>query len=467
MRTSPVQRPPTSPRRRLETQARACEDALRRILPALHTEKRPVDRLLGMLFRDHREYGSRDRRLIGDLVFAVMRWWGWLYGLAGQPDPGAPVAVQRLTPGVCSRLLAVAALLEGEDDLPLAALWAPRLDLDWAAACREASTGDLAARGHALRRLLGTAAPARPPAPGDLVPAAWLARIESPRPQDEFIEWCQRRPPVWLRVQRGTVAAAREALARDGLAIEPHPRFDDALRITAGRASFPALAAYREGLVEVQDLASQAVGRACAPVPGQRWWDACAGGGGKSLQLARLMNGRGTVLATDVRPYKLDDVRRRAVRADLHNIVCRAWDGRPPDPRKAAFDGILIDAPCTCSGTWRRNPDARWRTTAADLDELPRTQAAILDAVAAALKPGGVLVYATCSVFACENREAVAGFLARHPEYAPQPFPNPLTGAPTDGTLQIWPWDGDGDAMFVARLQRTGPAGPPSSPVTI
>ena len=411
--------------------------------------------MLGMLFREHPEYGSRDRRLMGDAIFAVLRWWGWLYDLAGLPEPGI-ISPEALSSPGCARLLAAAALLEREFSVPVAQVWADVLGIDWHQACRDAETGDILARGRDVRRAVAADArvASRPLALRHLAPAAWWDLIDSPRPIEELAEWFQRRPPTWLRVQKGTVQAARERLADEGLTTAPNARLVDALEVTAGRASFPSLASYREGLFEVQDLDSQAIGHVCAPTPGQRWWDACAGGGGKSLHLARLMSGKGTVVASDIRDYKLVDVRKRAVRADLHNIVCRPWDGRPLDPRKAAYDGVLIDAPCTCSGTWRRNPDARWRTTRADIDELPRSQAAILDAACNAVKPGGVLVYATCSVFTRENRDVVAGFLARHADFRLDPFASPLTQEPTDGCLQLWPWDGDADAMFVARMRR-------------
>ena len=107
------------------------------------------------------------------------------------------------------------------------------------------------------------------------------------------------------------------------------------------------------------------------PQPGESWWDVCAGGGGKSLQLADMMQRRGTVYSTDIRAYKLEDLKRRAARAAFPNIRCAEWDGTRPTGSKAGlFDGVLVDAPCSSSGRWRRNPDGRWTTPLSRVEEL-------------------------------------------------------------------------------------------------
>jgi 16S rRNA (cytosine967-C5)-methyltransferase len=219
------------------------------------------------------------------------------------------------------------------------------------------------------------------------------------------------------------------------------------------------LPVYSEGRVEVQDLASQTVAMICAPSPGQRWWDVCAGGGGKSLHLAQLMKGKGVVTATDIQDRKLDELRRRARRGGFQNIQVKSWDGKPMRQKQATYDGVLVDAPCTCSGTWRRNPAMRWTARPGEKDEMAVIQRRILNTAVSGLKEGGVLVYATCSFFKRENEEVVEEFLAAHADFALEPYAHPLTGTPTPGTLQIWPWDGDCDAMFTARMRRRGNGG--------
>jgi 16S rRNA (cytosine967-C5)-methyltransferase len=190
----------------------------------------------------------------------------------------------------------------------------------------------------------------------------------------------------------------------------------------------------------------------CNPGPGERWWHACAGEGGKSLQLASLMAGKGTVVASDIRAYKLGDLRKRARRAGLPNIECRAWDGRRIPAKPGTFAGVLVDAPCTCSGTWRRNPAARWQVAEEEIGEMAERQFEIVRRTLAALRPGGILVYATCSLFAEEN-EANVQRIVDGTGLALEPFADPLSGRETDGTLRIVPWDGDCDGMFVARFR--------------
>jgi 16S rRNA (cytosine967-C5)-methyltransferase len=201
------------------------------------------------------------------------------------------------------------------------------------------------------------------------------------------------------------------------------------------------------------------IGMVCAPLPGERWWDCCAGGGGKTLQLASLLQRKGVVVATDIREYKLDDLKMRARRAGFPNIRRSPWDGKAPRKKKAGlYDGVLVDAPCSCSGVWRRNPDAKWNTDEAEIAEMSDLQLKILTAASAGVKPGGVLVYGTCSLFDPENRTVVSKFLESHPDFTLESFADPLSGKLCQGTLQIRPWDSDSDSMFAARMRRSAAA---------
>jgi 16S rRNA (cytosine967-C5)-methyltransferase len=207
-------------------------------------------------------------------------------------------------------------------------------------------------------------------------------------------------------------------------------------------------------VLEVQDVASQAVGLVCDPDPGERWWDACAGAGGKALHLAGLMGGKGLVVATDVNAARLKEAVRRARRSPFRNLTTKEWDGRHVAGKARSFDGVLVDAPCSAIGTWRRNPDARWTTDRQAIPRLAELQAGILHAAAPGVKPGGTLVYSVCTLTSPETTGVVRTFLEGHPEFQLDPFPHPFTGSATDGTLQIWPQDGDCDAMFIARMIR-------------
>jgi 16S rRNA (cytosine967-C5)-methyltransferase len=207
--------------------------------------------------------------------------------------------------------------------------------------------------------------------------------------------------------------------------------------------------------LEIQDLASQAVGLVCDPDPGERWWDACAGAGGKALHLASLMGGKGLVVATDVQARRLKETVRRARRSPFRNITTKEWDGRHVAGKARSFDGVLVDAPCSAIGTWRRNPDARWSLESQAIARLGELQVELLHAASAGVKPGGTLVYSVCTLTPAETTGVVQNFLAAHPGFQLDPFPHPLGDGTTDGTLLIWPQDQDTDAMFIARMVRS------------
>nr|HRO15088.1 RsmB/NOP family class I SAM-dependent RNA methyltransferase [Paracoccus sp. (in: a-proteobacteria)] len=220
-------------------------------------------------------------------------------------------------------------------------------------------------------------------------------------------------------------------LAEDGIAVQPHPDLAGALRVTEGARRVQGSRAYREGLVELQDLSPQL---ACAALPvraGTRGLDYCAGGGGKALALAA----RGAqVTAWDADPARMRDLPVRAARAGVR--IVRAG---PAGPR-GTFDLVVTDVPCSGSGTWRRTPNAKWRMSEAALTDLTARQDAILDAAARHVAPGGELAYMTCSVFTAENGDRIAAFLARRSGFRLVEMQN------------FTPLDA-GDGFFLARLQ--------------
>jgi 16S rRNA (cytosine967-C5)-methyltransferase len=291
----------------------------------------------------------------------------------------------------------------------------------------------------------------------ELAPEWTRDEMADPALFPRLVEWLQRRPPLWLRAQTSDPAVVLAELRELGLEPEPHPALESALKLTHARINLLVHAIYREGRVEVQDLASQAIGRVCAPRPGERWWDACAGGGGKTLLLAQLMEGKGRVLGTDVHTGRLENLRHRVRRAGFQNVATHEWDGGAPRTGRVPFDGVLVDVPCTGSGTWRRNPHARWSLSRERIGAMADQQLRLLSNAARGVKPGGTLVYSTCSFFRPENDGVVAAFLADHADFMLDPFAHPLTGAPTGGLTMVWPWDGDCDAMFVARFLRAVP----------
>jgi 16S rRNA (cytosine967-C5)-methyltransferase len=285
--------------------------------------------------------------------------------------------------------------------------------------------------------------------PADLLPA-WI-RDGLPAGTDAAaLALAFLRPPnPWLRaVDEPRLRAGLGGLAES---LRPHPLLPGAWRL-ATKEDLYGTAGFREGAFVLQDPASQAIGAACGARPGEHWLDLCAGAGGKSLQLASAMDGRGLVHAFDIHDKRLEELRRRAKRQGVFNLVARQWDGErlPPLPR---LRGVLVDAPCTGSGTLRRNPDL-WHRSAPDLAQLTAIQDSLLERAAALLPAGGRLVYATCSVLEAENDERVAALRERHPGWVPAHLADPLTGRPAEGILRIRPTDGDQDGTFVAVLER-------------
>jgi len=219
------------------------------------------------------------------------------------------------------------------------------------------------------------------------------------------------RAPVWLRVnlRRGDPAGAAAALAAQDIATQPHPALSTALRITHGARRLSASNAYRQGLVEPQDLSPQ---MACALLPAQdSLLDYCAGGGGKALALAA--RGAGPVTAHDIDAARMADLPARAARAGV-DIRLAA-----PGQVSGRFATVLADVPCSGSGTWRRSPDAKWRLVPDDLARLTALQGRILDQAADFVADGGHLAYMTCSVLPCENDAQLRAFLGRNPRFEP------------------------------------------------
>jgi 16S rRNA (cytosine967-C5)-methyltransferase len=266
--------------------------------------------------------------------------------------------------------------------------------------------------------------------------------------------------PLDLRVNilKGTRDQARAALAEEGWEAQPTPLSPWGLRID-GRRPVTAGAAFQSGLVEIQDEGSQLVAALTDARPGMRVVDWCAGAGGKTLALAAMMENRGQIVACDVSASRLEGAVRRLRRAGATNVERHLVE--PGDKwakrRVWTFDRVLVDAPCTGTGTWRRNPDARHRLTEQDLLELVRKQSSILDAAGRLVRAGGRLIYATCSLLEQENEGQVSAFLIRHPEFALVPLGqawNLAGAAPQGDMLALTPARHGTDGFFAAVLER-------------
>jgi 16S rRNA (cytosine967-C5)-methyltransferase len=372
------------------------------VLADIGTRRRPVADALKDWGLSHRFAGSGDRAAIGNMVYDALRWrassaWvmadespralvlatlarRWELGVDGLKaaaagDMHAPPAP---TPEEIQRL-ATADLTEAPDHV--------RADLpEWAAARFE--------------RLFG---------------ADWVEEGEA----------LARRPSLDMRANRIKVDRGKllGALGKFGGAETPYA--PDGVRIpaTAGDQRHPNVMvepAFQKGWFEVQDEGSQIAALAVAPKAGERILDLCAGAGGKSLALASIMDNKGQVTATDNDRARLAPIFERVKRAGVHSVHVR--EARAPlHDLHGRMDAVLIDAPCTGSGVWRRRPDAKWRLTERALGNRLRDQAELLDRAAVYVKPGGRLVYVTCSLLADENEDQIAAFAGRHPEFTVVP----------------------------------------------
>lgn len=268
--------------------------------------------------------------------------------------------------------------------------------------------------------------------------------------------------PLDLRsnLLKGDREAARAALAKEGVKALTTPFSPVGLRVDHG-IDLGRCAALRDGLIEPQDEGSQVAALLVDAQPGMFVVDYCAGAGGKTLALASVMQNRGRIVAADVLAGRLDRARVRFRRAGAHNIETRDSQDRKWFKRqRGRADRVLVDAPCTGIGSWRRIPDARWRLKPEDIDELVARQREILDLAAGLVADGGRLIYVTCSLLPAENDEQVAAFLERHPDFSIRPVADIWPGAvgtpcPADGpTLTLTPARHGTGGFFVAVLER-------------
>lgn len=257
-----------------------------------------------------------------------------------------------------------------------------------------------------------------------------------------WLKALQQPARVWLRAKRGT----RERVAANLEDCVPSETVADALEYTGAKDLFHT-PGFKSGDFEVQDINSQRVGLVCAPQPGETWWDACAGEGGKTMHLSDLMQNKGMIWCSDRAEWRLKRLKKRAARGKAFNYRAVLWDGGPKPPTKTMFDGVLVDAPCSGLGTWQRNPHARWTTTPEDVKELAEIQTRLLTHVAPSVKPGGRLVYSVCTVTRRETAEIVKQFTKQFPDFQLERVPDTKQGF-------LWPENTGGNGMFITVWRR-------------
>ena len=408
------------------------------VLDGLAATGLPADRFLRDYFRARRYAGSKDRAAVAERVFAIFHAW---YSFAWRMKGDAP------------RRLAIASLLaEGTAPETLftgapyapAALTAEEISAISAPPCAEAPLhvqGEFPAWLESdLRRAFGP----------DLLPE---------------MQALHARAAIDLRANtlKTTQADLAAALGAEGFATQPTPHAPNGLRLPsgAGSANLSKSPLFAAGLFEFQDEAAQIAALLCAAKPGMCVLDFAAGAGGKALALAAAMENQGEIVARDTDPLRLSQLSPRALRASATIIRPGAFDG--------PFDRVLLDSPCSGTGTWRRQPELRVRLTPERLAGLTALQARLLEDAAAQVAPGGRLVYATCSLLPAENEDQIARFLAANTAFAPLSAAEiwqTETGRPPppgmDTFFRASPLRSGSDGFFTAILQHSRESAPES-----
>jgi 16S rRNA (cytosine967-C5)-methyltransferase len=428
--------------------------------------KQPADRVLANYFREHKKHGSKDRRVIRESLFGIFRWWGWGQQLS-------PEVNGHLSADNWFMLLSSTALLEQHSWQDIRNAWQgfAKLKSKRIAHSEQALTTDPSVNGKlmAFKQLTDLTECKIE----DLLPA-WFwqhcdfqdEKVTEETSKTALIEAMSSRPPIWARVQKKSRDQLVSELAKQGIEATVNPHFSDAFSLGFQSINLNEVAQYKQGQIEVQDLGSQVIGQICQPKADEQWWDTCSGAGGKTLQLRSLMyqakqlesvqdkssNGvSGSIISSDIRSHALEELKKRAARAGFDGISIAKWQSEAIPVAANAFDGVLVDAPCSCTGTWRRNPDMRWLDDASSIEKMPALQLDILSRSSKAVKAGGTLIYATCSLAPAENQDVVNAFLANYSEFELVEIQHPFNDSKTE-MLTIWPQDANSDGMFVVKM---------------
>ena len=375
---------------------------IRAVAQALHTifkENRHADKVIEQTLKQNPKAGSRDRAFIAETTYDVVRYYRLYTELLGrtpvtEPDFWQLIAIHLLLPAAGTADPANTDPVESAGILP-----------DWKE-FKGLRVNDILAKAKILRAQRSTR---------ESIPE-WLDQMGSAELGDRWdatLTALNQPARVILRTNRlKTERTALQDLLRQE-SVETQPIGDGDALVLARRQNVFLTKAFKNGQFEVQDYSSQQVARMLAPEPGMRVVDACAGGGGKTLHLAALMQNRGSLIALDTHAWKLDELRLRARRAGATNIETRPIESRKTIKRLyGSADRLLLDVPCSGLGVLRRNPDAKWKITPESIDNLHIVQQDILQAYSPIVKTGGRMLYATCSILPSENQQQVEKFMA-------------------------------------------------------
>lgn len=290
----------------------------------------------------------------------------------------------------------------------------------------------------------------------DWLVALWLKQL-GPEETEQLCQWFNQVPSIDLRVNRDrtTVEALKTAFEAAGIALDSLPGVPHGLRLVNHQGALTDLPGYEAGWWSVQDASAQLVGLLLDPQPGETVLDVCAAPGGKATQIAEIVGESGQVVACDRAPSRLKKITANARRLGLGNLQTHVGDSTDLARFHRQFDRVLVDAPCSGLGTLHRHADARWRQTPESMASLAELQSALLDEAARCVKPGGRLVYATCTLHPAENEAVIEQFCQAHPAWRIQPpdpgFGQGLEVAP-EGWVRVWPHRQNMDGFFMVKL---------------
>ncbi|HLB00071.1 MAG TPA: RsmB/NOP family class I SAM-dependent RNA methyltransferase, partial [Bacteroidota bacterium] len=423
----------------------------------------PVDRIVSEFFRERHYLGPRDRRGISDTLFGFIRHRRYLEtlleGFLAAHESYDPIdeAPRRYVPLLVIYSVVFPGLFGGcpPADTGVNPLWTPyfpALDpgplVGWT---RDHAALDFLEEDRVVT--LGVRYSFQ-----DWMVAGWIERW--PDDAEALLGALNRPGDITLRVNRLKTdrESCLERLAGEGIGAR-RTDYPDAAVIVLKRFNQNASASFREGLFEIQDAGSQLVSLVCAPRPGQLVIDGCAGAGGKTLHLADLMENRGNIIAIDTDPGRLRELHRRAERAGVGIVEASLRKEFREKEYAGKADIVLVDAPCSGSGTIRRNPSLKWSVSEEDIRRYAARQAGLLDGYAPLVRRGGRLVYSTCSLFREENEEVALRFLDEHEEFrSAAAAPASLLWADAAGEMQslmLLPHRHHTDGFFIAAFERT------------
>ncbi|MEW6470307.1 MAG: RsmB/NOP family class I SAM-dependent RNA methyltransferase [Bacteroidota bacterium] len=365
-----------------------CE-AVIRSLRDVFIDQRYADKVIEYTLKKNPKWGGRDRRFIAETTYEMIRWWRLLRDVSKIKEASAPADFWKLF-GAWAVL--------NDWDLP-----------DWPE-LKEVNRTQIQASFEKLKRIRRVA---------ESIPD-WLDEMgsrELGKLWERELSALNEEAKVVLRVNtlKARPALVQRKLSEQGIESNAIEDLENALVLEQRRNVF-RLSEFKQGYFEVQDASSQRAGLFLDVQPGMRVIDACAGAGGKSLQLAALMQNKGKIIAMDVEQWKLDELKKRARRAGAGNIETRLVDsGKVIKRLEGSADRLLLDVPCSGLGVLKRNPDAKWKLSPDFIAQVKDTQHKLLSEYTIMLKKGGVLVYSTCSILPSENNKQVERFLAEHP----------------------------------------------------